>query len=77
MVANAGIGSRGYLLESRWSFRRTDGDVSTLMGGANATASVEHWDNVMRINGRGVMLCYKHAAEQMIKQGGGGRIIGA
>ncbi|EPS94917.1 NAD-binding protein [Fomitopsis schrenkii] len=54
MVANAGISSKGSLLET----------------------SVEHWDNVMKINGRGVMLCYKHAAEQMIKQGNGGRIIG-
>lgn len=40
-------------------------------------ASVEQWDNVMKINGRGTMLCYKHAAEQMIKQGNGGRILGA
>jgi NAD(P)-dependent dehydrogenase (short-subunit alcohol dehydrogenase family) len=31
----------------------------------------------MAVNGRGVFLCYKHAAEQMIQQGKGGRIIGA
>lgn len=30
-----------------------------------------------RINGRGTFLCYKYAAEQMIKQGRGGCIIGA
>ena len=30
----------------------------------------------MSINVRGVMLCYKHAALQMIEQGGGGVIIG-
>lgn len=31
----------------------------------------------MAINTRGPFLCYKYAAEQMIKQGRGGRIIGA
>lgn len=34
------------------------------------------WDHVFSINVRGAMLCYKHAAIQMIKQGRGGRIIG-
>ncbi|PCH44769.1 NAD(P)-binding protein [Wolfiporia cocos MD-104 SS10] len=36
---------------------------------------IETWDQVMSVNVRGVMLCYKHAALQMIKQGSGGRII--
>ena len=31
----------------------------------------------MAVNARGTMLCYKHAAKQMIAQGRGGRIIGA
>ncbi|EPS97429.1 NAD-binding protein [Fomitopsis schrenkii] len=39
--------------------------------------SVEVWDKNMAINARGVMLCYKHAAKQMIEQGRGGRLIGA
>ncbi|OBZ77885.1 Diacetyl reductase [(S)-acetoin forming] [Grifola frondosa] len=39
--------------------------------------SVEEWDTTMAINARGVMLSFKHAARQMIKQGRGGRIIGA
>jgi len=39
--------------------------------------TVEEWDRLHAVNGRGTMLCYKHAAIQMIKQGGGGRIIGA
>lgn len=30
----------------------------------------------MALNLRSVMLCYKHAAIQMIKQGKGGRIVG-
>ncbi|OSX63706.1 hypothetical protein POSPLADRAFT_1139353 [Postia placenta MAD-698-R-SB12] len=39
--------------------------------------SVETWDRIMDVNLRGVMLCYKYAALQMIKQGRGGRILGA
>lgn len=39
-------------------------------------AQLEEWDRMMLINVRGVMLCYKYAAMQMIKQGRGGRIIG-
>ncbi|KAJ7489088.1 NAD-binding protein [Mycena latifolia] len=37
----------------------------------------EEWDRVMNINARGCFLCYKYAGLQMIKQGRGGRIIGA
>ncbi|OSX63534.1 hypothetical protein POSPLADRAFT_1139924 [Postia placenta MAD-698-R-SB12] len=36
----------------------------------------EEWDRIVAINLRGVMLCYRYAALQMIKQGRGGRIIG-
>lgn len=39
--------------------------------------SVETWDRIMDVNLRGVMLCYKYAALQMIKQGRGGRILAA
>jgi len=39
--------------------------------------SVEQWDRVMAINLRGVFLCYQLAARQMIKQGKGGKLIGA
>ncbi|KIM39514.1 hypothetical protein M413DRAFT_29242 [Hebeloma cylindrosporum] len=39
--------------------------------------TVQDWDNIFAVNARGVFLCYKYAAEQMIKQGRGGRIIGA
>ncbi|GAB7356253.1 hypothetical protein MBLNU459_g7067t1 [Dothideomycetes sp. NU459] len=39
--------------------------------------SEEQWDRVMGINVRGVFLCYSIAAKQMIKQGGGGKLIGA
>ncbi|KAJ7312967.1 cytochrome P450 [Mycena albidolilacea] len=39
--------------------------------------TAEEWDTVMRVNARGTFLCYKYAAVQMIRQGGGGRIVGA
>ncbi|KAF9260783.1 acetoin reductase family protein [Marasmius fiardii PR-910] len=39
--------------------------------------TVDAWDKVFSINSRGTFLCYKYAAIQMIKQGRGGRIIGA
>lgn len=37
----------------------------------------EDFDGLMAVNLRGVFLCYKAAAEQMIRQGSGGKIIGA
>jgi len=40
-------------------------------------ASVDDFDWLMNINARGVMLSFKYAAQQMIKQGGGGKIIGS
>ena len=40
-------------------------------------SSVEIWDKIVLTNLRGTMLSYKYAAMQMIRQGRGGRIIGA
>ncbi|KAF8199283.1 short chain oxidoreductase [Mycena galopus ATCC 62051] len=37
----------------------------------------DEWDRTFAINVRGMLLCYQHAARQMILQGRGGRIIGA
>ncbi|EGN97513.1 hypothetical protein SERLA73DRAFT_124200 [Serpula lacrymans var. lacrymans S7.3] len=39
--------------------------------------SEEEFDKVMSINIKGVLFCYRHAAQAMINQGKGGRIIGA
>ena len=36
----------------------------------------EDWNRVMDINLKGTMLCFKYAAQQMIKQGSGGVLIG-
>ncbi|KAF9446454.1 NAD(P)-binding protein [Macrolepiota fuliginosa MF-IS2] len=42
-----------------------------------AEADLSDWDELLAVNLRGVVMCYKYAAQQMIKQGTGGRIIGA
>ncbi|KAJ7621482.1 acetoin reductase family protein [Roridomyces roridus] len=42
-----------------------------------ADVTVEEWDRVMNFNARGTFLSYKYAGLQMVKQGRGGRIIGA
>ncbi|KAI0668487.1 NAD-P-binding protein [Trametes maxima] len=39
--------------------------------------TVEQWESVLAVNGRGTFLAIKHAARQMIAQGRGGRIIAA
>ncbi|TCD68843.1 hypothetical protein EIP91_009557 [Steccherinum ochraceum] len=39
--------------------------------------TTEDWTRVHSINVQGLMYCYKYSASQMIKQGKGGRIIGA
>ncbi|KAK7023163.1 NAD-binding protein [Favolaschia claudopus] len=38
---------------------------------------IDQYDQIMNINAKGAFLCYKYAGLQMIKQGRGGRIIGA
>lgn len=43
----------------------------------NKSATVEDFDRLVNVNQRGTFLCYKYAAVQMIKQGRGGRILGA
>ncbi|KAJ7161502.1 hypothetical protein C8R43DRAFT_993048 [Mycena crocata] len=40
-------------------------------------ANVEEWEKRWEVNIRGVLLCYKYGARQMVKQGEGGRILGA
>ncbi|TCD65276.1 hypothetical protein EIP91_002838 [Steccherinum ochraceum] len=39
--------------------------------------TTDDYDFVMNVNARGLMMCYKHAAKQMVKQKRGGRILGA
>ncbi|KAJ7450220.1 NAD-binding protein [Mycena latifolia] len=46
-------------------------------GSAFLDVSIGDWDRTMSVNVRGVFLCYRYAARQMVAQGRGGRIIGA
>lgn len=38
---------------------------------------MENWTRILSVNVVGTMLCYKYAAQAMIRQGRGGRIVGA
>jgi NAD(P)-dependent dehydrogenase (short-subunit alcohol dehydrogenase family) len=40
-------------------------------------ATIADFDRLFQINAKGVFLCYKYAAEQMLRQGRGGRLIAA
>ncbi|KIK58983.1 hypothetical protein GYMLUDRAFT_262294 [Collybiopsis luxurians FD-317 M1] len=42
-----------------------------------ADISMEEWDQVHQVNIRGLFMCYKWAAKEMIARGSQGRIIGA
>ncbi|KAF8205633.1 hypothetical protein K438DRAFT_1964051 [Mycena galopus ATCC 62051] len=49
-----------------------DGSLASVMD-----VKIENWQKAWDVNIRGTLLCYQHAARQMVKQGAGGRIIGA
>ncbi|KAJ3780086.1 hypothetical protein GGU10DRAFT_419232, partial [Lentinula aff. detonsa] len=62
MVANAGI----------------SGPLTPILATSKYLCNCEQWDDILRVNSKGVFLCYKYAAKQMVAQGrSGGRIIGA
>ncbi|KAJ7215168.1 NAD-binding protein [Mycena rebaudengoi] len=50
---------------------------AVFLPGSLLEMSTEDWDRTFAVNCRGTWLCYKYAALQMVKQGRGGRIIGA
>ncbi|KAF8649502.1 hypothetical protein AX16_005754 [Volvariella volvacea WC 439] len=52
-------------------------NAGVVHGALLVDTSEEDFDRIQRINTRGAFLAYKYAARQMIKQGRGGRIIGA
>jgi NAD(P)-dependent dehydrogenase (short-subunit alcohol dehydrogenase family) len=72
MVANAGISAMIDLLSGLWI-----DSAPNLAYSFFHAETLEGWDRMMRINATSAFLCYKYAAIQMIKQGHGGRIIGA
>ncbi|KAG9119387.1 hypothetical protein FRC07_005602 [Ceratobasidium sp. 392] len=57
-------------------------DIMVANAGINQRYSIldlpeESFDKILSVNAKGVLFCYRAAAMQMIKQGRGGRIIGA
>ena len=72
MVANAGISNVNSFLDSK----HFPLSLSRRKALNLVLATIETFDTIYSINMRGVFLCYKHAALQMIKQGRGGRLIG-
>ena len=52
-------------------------NAGILKGSPLLDLDVAEMDLHLAVNTRSVMLCYKYAAMQMVKQGRGGRIIGA
>lgn len=75
MVANAGIAPLCPFIDSKLSTTPLNSrySLSLLM----PLVPVEKLDTVYTTNVRGIFLCLKHAALQMIKQGRGGRLIGS
>ncbi len=72
MIANAGIARLSLLIDSeRYGIKCKYGILYF------PVAQVEDLEAVLAVNVRGVFLCYKQAALQMIKEGHGGRIIGS
>ncbi len=74
MIANAGVAINRILHESAcletWGSTVDDADVSF-------AAPTEELDRLLNINVKGTFFSYKYAAIQLIKQGTGGRILGA
>ncbi|KAJ3919579.1 acetoin reductase family protein [Lentinula edodes] len=53
-------------------------DVEDMVQVVSQRLAEKQWDDVLRINTKGIFFCYKYAAKQMVAQGRpGGRIIGA
>ena len=74
-VANAGISPSGPKNITKSMYQRThfDDDMRTY---STIVVSLEEWDFINNINTRGTFITYRAAAQQMIKQGTGGRIMG-
>ena len=70
MIANAGIYIGRPFLKS-WYLLAQNTDLTSII------ATVDEFDKIFAVNVRGPYLCLRYAAEQMIKQGRGGRLIAA
>ena len=78
MIANAGVAINRVLHESKYVLGRLPPalELNTPVP-VGLPAPTEEVDRLLNINVKGVFLSYKYAAIQLIKQGTGGRIVGA
>ena len=78
MVANAGVWKCQAFQDGGYTCIRLFRAVVPMVLFIPNTFLVEEedWNRVMDINLKGTMLCFKYAAQQMIKQGSGGVLIG-
>ena len=78
MIANAGVAINRVLHESKCVLAHLPGalELSTTVP-VGLPAPTEEVDRLLDINVKGVFFSYKYAAIQLIKQGTGGRIVGA
>jgi len=60
-----------------WVMVANAGIVSSGLGISMLDLTLEKWQRVIDVNLTGTFLCYRAAARQLLKQGKGGRIIGA
>ncbi|KAF8327109.1 NAD(P)-binding protein [Amanita rubescens] len=72
MIANAGIYNGGPFLKSQLLHIRIR-EYSTF----SVIATVDDFDKIFAVNVRGTYLCFRYAAEKMITQGRGGRLLAA
>lgn len=75
MVANAGICITKPIVESEYIY--SSSYIMKMPHDCMSLASSTDFQRILDVNVIGTYLCYKYAAQQMIQQGRGGRIIGA
>ena len=74
MVANAGIIAIKSVFESKAFVHFLLFQVTERL---SLLATLELFETIQAVNTRGVFLCLKHTAIQMVKQGRGGRLMGS
>ncbi|KAF8638981.1 hypothetical protein AX17_001813 [Amanita inopinata Kibby_2008] len=52
-------------------------NAATFNGGPFLKTTLDDWERIFAVNVHGAYLCFRYAAEQMVKQGRGGRLLAA
>nr|GAT57007.1 predicted protein [Mycena chlorophos] len=67
----------GKVVDTYGSFHVMVANAGIATWGSLFDTTGDEWDRIMRVNTRGTFLCFKHAGLHMVRQGTGGRLIGA